>query len=70
MVGWNTEHIPNALIVPWLSGQLIASLGNRRVADVAPEGAREVTQKPYVDYFARLNAMTAQLEPAAEIHWW
>jgi hypothetical protein len=34
-----------------------------------PEGARELLETPYVCYFARLNAMTAQLEPAAEIHW-
>jgi hypothetical protein len=40
-----------------------------RVADDAPEGARELLETPYVCYFARLNAMTAQLEPAAEIHW-
>ena len=42
---------------------------NVRVADNSPEGARELLETPYVDYFARLNAMTAQLEPAAEIHW-
>jgi|HubBroStandDraft_1064217.scaffolds.fasta_scaffold293425_3 hypothetical protein len=40
-----------------------------RVADNSPEGACESLETPYVDYFARLNAMTAQLEPAAEIHW-
>ena len=40
-----------------------------RVADNSPEGARELLETPYVDYFARLNATTAQLEPAAEIHW-
>jgi hypothetical protein len=36
---------------------------------IQPEGARELLETPYVCYFARLNAMTAQLEPAAEIHW-
>jgi hypothetical protein len=40
-----------------------------RVAEDAPEGARELLETPSVCYFARLNAMTAQLEPAAEIHW-
>ena len=48
-----------------LSGWRPASV---RVAD-PDEGARELLETPCVDYFARLNAMTAQLEPAAEIHW-
>ena len=68
MVGWNTEHVRNALIVPWLSGQsplwAIAEWPTLR-----PKVHGRLLQKPYVDYFARLNAMTAQLELAAEIHW-
>ena len=51
------------------SVKALAVLTSVRIADRPSEGARELLETPYVCYFARLNAMTAQLEPAAEIHW-